>query len=503
MFRDATEIQKGHLERETGQTVLETVKPGIYKGLAANEIGKRCVKGIVDNLKAWLSRFSALELIKTSYDIHEEYAYAKFDPFGRIFLSQKYGVRFGDDTEFEKRITKLGANSRFLVEAGLLFGGLSGVPSKEDMDYLANLVDCVVQWSKNLDLFFYTSELFPDFKLEVTEHGDLLFVHDQRLVEQQESIIEKFAVEQKKAHLAIATDAMQSSKMAKRKTFYSRYSPVDNVYQSRFGYKFTDALKFLVGISDLFHEKRPFGVLDNPRKKLLKKLSQKTGFSEEKTEKIFLDFEINQDKLMREGFPKWRFKPTFSILWKPIVSISIEKRQTFSVVGKVTPVGNISMFVTSLESFLNIGEVTERIRHEKAKKFEDDVTELLTSFGFRTKQNVKSPPGQIDVIGIIRNLILVVECKSPTLKIDPRERVQDLQDSQEWERKLQRKVVWLESNKKRIFEEIVGKKTESSSLTVKGVIVTQRPFVDFLNEKFDVVFWHDFPTWLTSNGLSN
>lgn len=494
-------MEKAHFRKSVGSIVLQTVKPGIYKGLAANEIGKKCVEAMVDHLKILLSKLSAKEVVKTAYNIHEEYAYAMFDPLGKIYFSRKYNFAFSYSSEFEKAMTKLGVNSRFLVEAGLSYGGPSGIPSKEDMDYAAVLVDCTVTWARNLDLFYYSSKLFPDFQIEVTNTGHLLFTHDQKLVDQQESVIRKFALEREAAHFPIISkraSTIQLSKEVRRNMFYDRYTLVNEVYKSRFGYKFTDVLKFLAGISDLLPENRPFGIHINNRKKLLKKLSANTRFPLQKTKKMLEDFEITRDELMKEGFPNWRFKRKFSLLWKPIVSVSMGTRKICSVTGKITPIGNISMLVTSLEGFLNLGKSTEEIRRKKAKKFEGDVAEVLTLFGFKTRLNVKSPKGEIDVVAILRNLILVVECKSPTFKIDVRKHIQDLKDSQEWEKKLEKKLVWVRDNKTKIFEEIARRKTpiKGPALLVKGVIVTHRPFYDILDQKFDIVFWQGFPRWL-------
>ena len=109
---------------------------------------------------------------------------------------------------------------------------------------------------------------------------------------------------------------------------------------------------------------------------------------------------------------------------------------------------------------------------------------------------MESPKGEIDVIAIIQNLILVVECKAPTFKIDARELVQDLKDFQTWEKKVESKVEWVEMHKGQIFERIVGGKTKVSDLSVEGVIITHRPFYAAFGAKFDTIFWHDFPNWL-------
>jgi Holliday junction resolvase-like predicted endonuclease len=116
------------------------------------------------------------------------------------------------------------------------------------------------------------------------------------------------------------------------------------------------------------------------------------------------------------------------------------------------------MLATSLESFQNLGRSTEEVRHRKAKDFERAVAEVLSSFGFKIISNVMSPVGEIDVLAGIHKLILVVECKSPTFKIDPRKFISDFKESQEWAEKLEKKVLWVKSNQDSLLERITRRK---------------------------------------------
>jgi Holliday junction resolvase-like predicted endonuclease len=209
---------------------------------------------------------------------------------------------------------------------------------------------------------------------------------------------------------------------------------------------------------------------------------------------LFGNFEITKEGIIREGFPNWRYRLKSSLSLRPIVSVSFDSRKVFCIVGRDTPIENIAR-LTELRGTSDLGRSAEELRHQETAEFEGDLAETLRSFGFKVRKNFRSPVGQIDVVAIFRNSILVVEGKKPIFKSDIREFCQDLVEAQEWEEKLERKVEWVKVNKSTVFEQITGKKAETSSLTVDGVIVTYRPFYP-LDWKSDILFRYEFLDWL-------
>lgn len=203
--------------------------------------------------------------------------------------------------------------------------------------------------------------------------------------------------------------------------------------------------------------------------------------------------------MLSEGKRYYRlFNNPFSFLRRPFVKLKYGGTR-YIMYGPYTVLYALVVFLSDIDrGFIYLGEVSNKLREECGKIFEQKLRETLQKHGFTVLHPKKIPPGEIDALiyDEQKKLAIIIEAKAHRTDVSPRDLWRQIKkENEEWVEKLKKKLKWVQQH----YRELNLREVEK----VHGVIVTLGPLYAYTLEKgVEIITFVQLPEVLERVGIN-
>jgi len=390
---------------------------------------------------------------------------------------------------------------KLLVESSLAHcSNMSKLPINEETK------EQLIKLAQEIVILSYLSEFFRYCRYKVEDIPEPLLIVDESSGECGLIIPGEIIASQIRMHISAYLLESSSKIRAIEKEEVSTFEELVEIiykdelkdaFKKRFGINIRDAVKFTEYIA-----RTAEGLKVEPLGRFKRVIERNLRIPENKIKKVIELFECKKEYLESVfGEEKGHYKlfnNPFSLLRKPFVKLKHGGKR-YIVYGPYTVLYALVVFLSDIDrGFIPLGEVSNKLREKYGKLFEQKLREILQKHGLTVLHPKKIPPGEIDALiyDEQKKLAVVIEAKAHRTDVSPRDLwFQIKKENEEWVKKLERKLEWIQQHHRELNLHEVEK--------VHGVIVTLGPLYAYTSEKdIEIITFVQLPEVLEKVGIN-
>ena len=441
--------------------ILKVCEPREYCGREAhqklNQLAGEIHKSIINACRS----VSKVDLLKELYVNFEQACYA--------VLSLEHWFSPSKDSIFA--IQRGPSVFRYLVETALYANSRSdGKVTKDLVVSLVEAASLFLEVCTFSDYLYYGG--FSD-GFRVTENGEIEFIKNEATKRAENKYLDMMTDRMRSITAKVLEERANVNRPRKSSYFGNLVKPYEKAFNERYGVSLFTITRI---IEHLF-----FNTLEAdwvPYSRLITKLEKDIAVHKRAIKGALSLFELSREMLLGE----WKYYKFHD------AQLSLSRRPIVRLFGKVGKNGLILfgpnallralvLLINDLDrGLIDLGSLTDEMREKRGREFEKRIREeILPAYGFRALRLTDTPSGEIDAVAFneFTGTVLVVEAKSPKADVSARSIARQLERTERWCEKHQKKVSWVKRNLKQVLNWLGFNEVRANR--VVGVIVLESP----------------------------